>query len=71
MAGEPPRQLKGFQRVVLRPRQSTRVALTLTTRSFAYWDATAKAWAVAPGLYRLLVGSSSRDIRLHGFIRQQ
>ena len=70
-AGEPPHQLKGFQRVVLRPRQSTRVALTLTTRSFAYWDATAKAWAVAPGLYRLLVGSSSRDIRLHGFIRQQ
>lgn len=70
VAGEPPRQLKGYRRVFLRPRQSTRVTLTLTPRSFAYWDAASETWKVPPGLSRILVGSSSRDIRLRGFVRQ-
>ena len=42
----------------------------LTRRAFAYWDSAAKKWRVTPGLYRILVGSSSRDIRLHGFLRK-
>lgn len=69
-AGEPPKQLQGYQRVFLRPHKSALVTMTLTRRAFAYWDSAATKWRVAPGLYRILVGSSSRDIRLHGFLRQ-
>jgi beta-glucosidase len=71
VAQEPPRQLKGYDRVFLRPGQSVRVSLTLTPRAFAYWSTSAKTWLVAPGLHRILVGASSRDIRLRGFIRQR
>ncbi|MFL5909957.1 MAG: beta-glucosidase family protein [Gaiellaceae bacterium] len=69
-AGEPPKQLQGYQRVFLRPHKSVIVTMTLTRRAFAYWDSTATKWRVEPGLYRILVGSSSRDIRLHGFLRK-
>jgi beta-glucosidase len=69
-AGEPPKQLQGYQRVFLRPHKSALVTMTLTRRAFAYWDSTAAKWRVTPGLYRILVGSSSRDIRLHGYLRQ-
>jgi beta-glucosidase len=69
-AGEPPKQLQGFEKVFLRPRWSKRVTVTLTPRSFSYWDSTARRWRMAPGLYRILVGASSRDIRLRGFLRQ-
>ena len=34
----------------------------------AYYAPDAKAWRVAPGRYELLVGGSSRDIRLTGAI---
>jgi beta-glucosidase len=70
IAGEPPKQLRGYQRVFLRPHRSTRVTIALTSRSFSYWDTPTARWRVAPGLYRILVGSSSRDIRLRGFIRR-
>jgi beta-glucosidase len=69
-AGEPPKQLEGYARVYLRPGKSVRITLILRPRSFAYWNAESKAWSVAPGLYRILVGGSSRDPRLRGFIRQ-
>ena len=69
-AGEPPKQLQGYQRVFLRPHKSAVVTMTLTRRAFAYWDSAASKWKVAPGLYRILVGSSSRDIRLRGYLRR-
>ena len=69
-AGEPPKQLKGYQRVFLRPGRSVLVTLALNARSFSQWNSTSRSWAVTPGLYRILVGASSRDIRLRGFIRQ-
>jgi len=70
VAGEPPKQLAGYDRVFLRPHRSTRVTITLTPRSLSYWDSPKARWRVAHGLYRILVGSSSRDIRLRGFLRR-
>jgi beta-glucosidase len=69
-AGEPPRQLKGYRRVFLRPGRSVRVTLVLGPDGFAHWDTASRTWAVSAGLYRILVGGSSRDIRLRGFVRQ-
>ncbi|TDE22894.1 glycosyl hydrolase [Actinomadura sp. 6K520] len=59
---QPPKQLKGFTKVTLAPGESTRVTFPLSSRSFAYWNEGAKAWKVADGCYRVLVGSSSREI---------
>lgn len=69
-AGEPPKQLKGYQRVVLRPGRSAQVTIALTPRSFSVWDSAAQRWRVRRGLYRILVGASSRDIRLRGSLRR-
>ena len=66
---EPPKQLKGFARVTLRPGQTSPVRLTLDARSFSYWDLAASHWAILAGTYRILVGSSSRDLRLRGAVR--
>jgi len=63
---QPPKQLKGFQRVTLDPGQHALVHTVLDERSLSYWDVTKHAWAVAPGDYQILLGASSRDIRLQG-----
>jgi len=61
---EPPKWLKGFQKVTLTPGQMTQVQLTLDMRSFAYWDITSESWKVVPGTYQIMVGDSSRNLPL-------
>ena len=63
-AGEPPRQLKGFAKVSLRPGQTKHVTLTLDQRAFSIWDTTAQRWTTVPGRYTVSVGDSSRDLPL-------
>jgi beta-glucosidase len=59
---QPPRQLKGFQRVTLGRGKATRVRFAIDRRALSYWDTGAHGWRVAPGCYRVAVGRSSRDI---------
>jgi beta-glucosidase len=61
--GAPPKQLKGFRKVFLRPGRSTRVTFDLDRRAFSTWDVSQRKWIVRPGVYRLLVGASSRNLR--------
>jgi beta-glucosidase len=56
-------ELKGFRKVSLAPGEKKTVLLTLDESSFAYFDAAAGKWTVAPGTFEVLAGSSSRDIR--------
>jgi beta-glucosidase len=63
---QPPRQLKGFQKLQLQPGQTGRVHLTLDQRAFSYWDVSTHSWLSPPGTYQIYAGSSSRDIRLQG-----
>jgi beta-glucosidase len=37
-AGEPPKQLKGFRKVRLRPGQTRQVSMPLDRDAFAHWD---------------------------------
>jgi Fibronectin type III-like domain len=60
---QPPRALKGFAKLTLRPGQRRRVTLDLDDRSLAYFDVNAKRFRVAPGCYRVAVGTSSRRTR--------
>jgi beta-glucosidase len=59
---QPPRQLKGFESVSLRPGSSTRVRFGLDARAFSYWSARRDRWQIAPGCYELALGRSSADI---------
>ncbi|URN02500.1 glycoside hydrolase family 3 C-terminal domain-containing protein [Actinomadura madurae] len=65
---QPPKQLKGYAKVTLAPGESTKVTFPLSPRSFAYWNEGAKAWKVAGGCYKIMVGSSSRRIERTGML---
>lgn len=66
VANEPPRQLKGFGKVVLQPGEHTVVTFPFTSRTFSIWNATVHGWAMQTGTFLAEVGSSSQDIRLQG-----
>ena len=61
-AGEPPRQLKGMQKVNLKPGEEQTVHVKLDREAFQYWDDARNAWSTAPGAYQVMVGRSSRDM---------
>jgi len=62
--GEPPRQLKGFEKVSLAAGETKRVTVVLDWRAFAHWDIATDSWTVADGRYQVLVGNSSRNLPL-------
>ena len=62
--GEPAEQLKGFQRVTLRPGQTRAVSFTVGRNAFAWWNQQASRWTVTPGRYALMVGDSSASLPL-------
>ena len=70
-AGEPVRVLRGFSKVMLKPGQTAVVQFEpLSALSdMAIWSETTHSWEVVPGSFGVLVGSSSRDIRLTGALQ--
>jgi len=62
--GEPPHQLKGFQRITLNPGASGTVTFTVTAHDLAHWDTAASNWTASAGAYQILVGDSSRNLPL-------
>lgn len=68
---EPPKQLKAFERLELKPGQTAHAHFELGERAFSYWNTQAHGWAIMGGTYKIMAGSSSRDIRLEGKITVQ
>ncbi len=62
----PPKELKGFARVHLEPGEEKTVEIPLDAKKLAFYDPAARKWVVEPGEFQVLVGASSRDIRLLG-----
>ncbi|MNN14290.1 Thermostable beta-glucosidase B [compost metagenome] len=60
----PLRELKGFAKIELLPGEARGVTFTLNKRSFAYYNVQLGDWHVESGVFNILVGASSRDIRL-------
>ncbi len=69
-AGEPPLQLKGFDRVDLAPGQAKRITLHLDQRAFSVWDTAAHAWKQVRGTFTVRVGGSSRSLPLQSALRR-
>ena len=61
-AGEPPKQLKGFRKVTLKPGEETALEIALDKDAFQYWNEQTHAWTTALGNYQVMVGRSSREI---------
>ena len=59
------RQLRGFERVSLEPGETRQVVFTLDQEDLALLNKDME-WVLEPGEFRLMVGTSSEDIRLKG-----
>ena len=59
-----PKELKGFVKIHLEPGEEKKVTVELDDRAFAFWNTATENWCVESGEYKILVGASSRDIRL-------
>ncbi|MCR6653344.1 MAG: glycoside hydrolase family 3 C-terminal domain-containing protein [Cellvibrionaceae bacterium] len=60
----PFKELKGFRKISLAPGEQTGLQFELPSSAFAFWSTKVDNWLVEPGDFEILVGSSSRDIRL-------
>ena len=55
----------------LSSRVNSVLSFTLTDKDVSNWDVATKAWTVTKGKFGVMVGSSSRDIRLTGWLTVQ
>ena len=62
----PMKELKGFRKIELDPNETKVVEFTLNERDFAFYDPYLGRWVAEPGEFEILIGGSSRDIRLSG-----
>ena len=59
----PPKELKGFAKVDLKPGETKTVTLALDFRAFAYFHPAYQQWITEDGEFDILIGASSADIR--------
>ena len=67
----PPKELKGFKKVYLKPAQMRNVTFVLGKSDLSFWDESANRWITENGVFEILIGSSSREIRLLGEFEYQ
>jgi beta-glucosidase len=61
---QPISSLRAFQRIALQAGETRRIHFSLPASRLAYWQGTQKGEAVEPGVFDILIGSASDDIRL-------
>lgn len=64
----PAKELKAFKKIRLEPQETCSIEFLLEADAFSFWDPELRAWVFEPGEFELLLGSSSRDIRLRSTI---
>ena len=60
----PKKELRAFTKVFLKAGEEKEVTVELGKRAFAYYNVNIGDWHVETGAFEILVGASSRDIRL-------
>jgi beta-glucosidase len=66
----PVMELKGFERISLAPGEEREVTFALPVAAMRMLDERMR-WVIEPGDFRVMVGASSKDIRLRGAFRVQ
>lgn len=64
---QPVKQLKGFQRISLKAGESKEVTFEINKETLQLLNQDMK-WVVEPGDFRIMIGASSRDIRLRDIL---
>lgn len=64
----PIKQLRGFQKPMVKPEEIAGVNFELRRKDLSYWDIGTKKWVLPSGNFEIGVGSSSRNVRLRGNI---
>lgn len=65
-AGEPPKVLRGFERVYTKKGGSAKVSLKLRRKDVSVWDTPSQSWKIPQGEFKVHIGAASNDIRLTG-----
>lgn len=60
----PPKELRGFKKVLLKPQERKEIIFTLKSIDFVFYDESIHDWRIEPGEFNILIGSSSRTIHL-------
>lgn len=60
----PDKELRDFTKIYLKKGEEREASFTLSKRAFAYYNINISDWHVESGEFEILIGSSSRDIRL-------
>ena len=61
---KPIKELKEFVKIELKPKEEKKINITLSNEDFEYFNPETKKWSIEQGIYRILIGSSSKDIIL-------
>ena len=62
----PEKELKTFRKISLEAGETKNVSFHLDKEAFWYYDPAKGGWIVEPGEFEIILGASSRDLRLHG-----
>jgi len=62
------KELKAFKKINVAVGETATVTLSIPVKDLAYYDVKTSKWVVEPGKYKLLAGTSSRDIEQSGTI---
>jgi beta-glucosidase len=60
----PAQELKGFAKILLQPGEKQTVAIPLNRTAFAFYNPAQPGWVAERDTFQILIGSSSRDLRL-------
>ena len=60
----PENELKGFSKIFLKPGESQSITMKILPKDLMFWDRASGEWKAESGKFNVLVGASSRDIRL-------
>ncbi len=65
----PVKELRGFQRISLNPGEKQKLTFTVPAEKLAFYDEKTHGFIVEPGMFDIMIGSSSEDIRASGQVK--
>ena len=65
----PYKELKEFEKTLVKARKTERVAVKLDKRAFEYWSTANDCWKVEDGIYEIIVAASVSDEKLKAKIK--
>ncbi len=64
--GRPVKELKGFQKITLKPGESKTVSFKITQSDLSFYNSALK-WVAEPGEFDVMIGGNSRDVKKSTF----